>query len=116
MRSFQANAGLGLLLAVTLLGGPVVAGAQRLGGVPEERVPGSPSHEPRTFGPTASVSHTMQAWALTGFTAADYTAFSYNGISRFCSGVGSYCRRLRFRGASLPPGGSLGDEYPARSV
>ena len=86
MRSFQANAGLGLLLAVTLLGGPVVAEAQRFGGAPEESVPGSPSHEARTFGTTALVSHTIQAYAFTGFAAASSAAFDANGFkSRFCS-------------------------------
>ena len=84
MSSFQANVSLGFLLALILLGGPVVAQAQRPGEVLEE-VPVSPTKGLRTFGPTASTSHTLQAFAFTGNQAADSTRFAASVFSRFCT-------------------------------
>jgi len=87
MSSFRVKAGLGFLLAVSLLVVPVVARAQRT----------------RTFG-TPSVSHTMQAFAFVGRTAADSaaSAATADSNSRFCSGVACI-----FNAAVQLPAGAL---------
>ena len=102
MRSFQAKMGIGFLLALTLLAGPVVAWAQGSGRTRQE-VPASPGRASRTFGTTASTSHTLQAFAFTGFTAADSARFDANLFgSRFCSGAGCL-----FEAAVSLPAGAL---------
>jgi hypothetical protein len=86
MRLFSANAGLGFLLALSLLAGPVVAWAQEPREVPRGRGPERPGHGSRTFGTTSSTSHTLQAFAFTGFSGADNTNVSANEFgARFCS-------------------------------
>ena len=68
--------GLGLLVAVGLLGTVGRAQAQ------DEPV----LAEPRTFGTSAVVSHTLQAFAFGGFQASDYPLFASNGSgSRSCT-------------------------------
>jgi S-layer homology domain len=63
-----------LVLAPMLLGVPVPVRAQ-----PD-------TAEPRTFGTSATVSHTVQAFAFTGATAADIARFALAGTgSRFCT-------------------------------
>ena len=84
MRCGRTSAGLGLLLVVSLLVGPIVARAQGIGQHPKEEAPDS-GRQGRTFG-QPSVSHTLQAFAFTGFTAADSANFTVSGTgARLCS-------------------------------
>jgi hypothetical protein len=82
--TYGTSAGLGLLLVASLLAGPTGARAQGLEPSPEAAAPDRGAVT-RTFG-TPTVSHTLQAYAFTGFTAADFTftASTASG-SRFCT-------------------------------
>ena len=107
MSVVQTSAGLGLLLVVNLLVGPVVAWAQGGGPLPEERVAARPSEGARTFG-QPQVSHTLQAYAFTGATAADNAVFDTNGFgSRFCNGGVALCRFVT--SVQLPAGARVTD-------
>jgi hypothetical protein len=98
----QAKVGLGFLLALTFLVAPVVAWAQGPGRTPQQ-VPPSPGRGSRTFGPSQSTSHTVQAFQFTGFSATDNTRFDANVFgSRFCSGAGCL-----FESAVLLPAGAV---------
>jgi hypothetical protein len=93
MRFVQATAGLGVLLALSLLGGPVAARAQERVETPEGRVP-------RTFGTTVETSYTISPWAFTGFRPGDSAALNSVSVgTRYCS---SDCFLLA--AASLPAG------------
>lgn len=101
MRLFPAHAGLGFLLALSLLAGPVVAWAPEPREVPRGRGPERPGRGARTFGTTSSTSHTLQAFAFTGFSAADNASVDANGFgARFCSTGGC----LLEAAVSLPAG------------
>lgn len=65
------RAGLVLLLAIGLCGGPGVAGAQ----------------DTRTFGTTSSISHALGAFAFSGIDALSTARIGSTGAgTRFCSG------------------------------
>jgi hypothetical protein len=78
MKLIRAISGLGVLLTVTLLGGPVAARAEAGEGAGR-----------RTFGTTVT-SHTVGAFAFTGREGADNAAVDFTVLSRsrFCSGAG----------------------------
>lgn len=93
-------AGLRLLLVVGLLVGPIVARAQGIDQRLEQEAPDS--GRPRTFG-TPTVSHAIQAFAFTGFTAADSDAFASTASgSRFCTSAPCF-----FEAAVQLPAGAL---------
>lgn len=88
MNRLRTSAGFGLLMVVVLLGAPAVASGQA------RRVPAPaseserPARAARTFGTTSEVSHTVQAFAFTGFAAADLAAMGANDFgARFCTAV-----------------------------
>jgi S-layer homology domain len=78
---------LGLLVAVGLLGTAGDARAQEVRPVDGAGgEPSPPAPEPRTFGTSATTSHTLPAFAFTGATAADIASFGLFGVaSRFCN-------------------------------
>ena len=82
--TYPTIAGLGLVLAATLIVGPVGAQAQGLEQSTEGTAPDR-GGQTRTFG-TPTVSHTLQAFAFTGFSQASSAALEANSAgSRFCS-------------------------------
>jgi hypothetical protein len=89
----------GLLLGFALVGAPLAARAQGVGG-----------NDERTYGTASLVSHTLQAFAFNGFTAADSAVFSANGAgSRYCTGPGTQVAadRCFFEAAVVLPAGAL---------
>ena len=85
MTRLHTNAALTVLLTLCALAAPVVATAQGRSRT-ARLVPDTPGPAARTFGTTSSTSHTMQAFAFTGFSAADSARFDANlSGSRFCT-------------------------------
>lgn len=85
MTRLHTNAALTVLLTLCALAAPVVATAQGRGRA-ARLVPDTPAPAARTFGTTSSTSHTMHAFAFTGFSAADSARFDANlSGSRFCT-------------------------------
>ena len=79
MRSLRANVALGFVVALGLVGGPIVARAQGLH-------PGDPSHPERTFGPIGLTSHTIAALTFTANDGLDSPLLRTNfKASRYCT-------------------------------
>ena len=82
--AYPTSVGLGLLFLASLLVGPVGARAQELEPGAEGTAPDR-GGQTRTFG-TPTVSHTIQAFAFTGFSQASSAALEANAFgSRFCT-------------------------------